>query len=188
LPSIAAPITLAPMEIRALTASDAAAFWALRLRGFREEPDSFSTSFEEASRLPAGHAASLLAREGRSPDDFVLGAFRDGALVGIVGFARELRMRRSHRGVVWGMHVAREARGAGVGRALIAALVERARALPGLCRLNLTVMAANEGAVRLYQRAGFEVWGRETAAMVHDGRRHDEYSMALALDDRQATA
>jgi ribosomal protein S18 acetylase RimI-like enzyme len=169
------------VEIRELTADDAAAFWALRLRGLREEPGAFGTSFEEASRLPAGYAAAILRREGRSPDDFVLGAFEDGVLAGIAGFTREPRARRAHRGSLWGMHVAREARGRGVGRALVEALVARARKVAGLRRINLTVMADNGSAVRLYQAAGFTIWGREPAAMLLDGRPLDEYSMGLLL-------
>ncbi len=35
------------MEVRVLTEADAAAFWEVRLRAFREHPTAFGSSFEE---------------------------------------------------------------------------------------------------------------------------------------------
>jgi RimJ/RimL family protein N-acetyltransferase len=169
------------MQIRELTTTDAEAFRALRLQGFRDDPAWFGTTFEEASRQPVGHSTALLRREGRSPDDFVLGAFYAGTLVGIAGFSRDLRQKRSHRGQIWGMHVVPTARGMGVGRTLLNALVSRARTLPGLTRLNLSVMADNATAIQLYVRTGFEVWGREPGAVIHDGHARDELLMGINL-------
>jgi GNAT superfamily N-acetyltransferase len=52
------------------------------------------------------------------------------------------------------MYVAPEARGTGVGRAMLAALEEHARSL-GLVRVVLETGARQERAMRLYARAGF---------------------------------
>jgi len=162
------------VEIRELGPDDAAAFWELRLRGFREDPTSFGYSFDEASREP-------VALERRSPDDVVLGAFEAGRLGAIAGLERPLRRKRAHRAVLWGMNVAPELRGRGVARALAVELIARARRIDGVERINLTVMAHNDAAIRLYRSLGFEPWGREPGAMKLYGVQYDELSMALVL-------
>ena len=45
------------MEVRQLDETDVADYWRLRLRGSKEEPEAFGSSFEEqAERLLAGVA------------------------------------------------------------------------------------------------------------------------------------
>ncbi|MHA4775232.1 GNAT family N-acetyltransferase [Streptomyces sp. MSC1_001] len=51
--------------------------------------------------------------------------------------------------------VSREARGRGVGEALVRACIERARALPGCVRLVLSTDAKMVSAHRIYERLGF---------------------------------
>lgn len=51
--------------------------------------------------------------------------------------------------------VAAEARGAGVGEALVRACVDRARALDGVSALVLSTQPAMLGAQRIYARLGF---------------------------------
>lgn len=53
--------------------------------------------------------------------------------------------------------VEEEARGSGVGRALVEAAFERARER-GCARMVLDVNEANAGALRLYESMGFETW------------------------------
>ncbi len=88
----------------------------LRLRGLKEHPDAFTSSYEEESAKP------LAATERRiAPDsaDAVFGAFVGGALVGVVGLAREPRVKNRHKAVVFGMYVAPEHGGRGIGTALL---------------------------------------------------------------------
>ncbi len=163
------------MDLRLLAAADAAEFWALRLRGFRDEPESFGSSYEEQARRPLSEVVAELAPS--DPDaDFVLGAFTP-TLVGIAGLRREPRLKRRHRAVLWGMHVATEARGQGIGRALVEEVVLRARAAHGLEQIHLTVMAGNPAAIALYQATGFEIYGRAPRAMLLGKRSFDELLM-----------
>ena len=78
-------------------------------------------------------------------------AFDGAEAVGVAGLAV-----RGGRGRVAGMAVAPGFRGRGLGRRLMSALVERARAA-GLRRLTLEVLKGNTAAVRLYEWAGMKV-------------------------------
>jgi ribosomal protein S18 acetylase RimI-like enzyme len=167
------------VEIRRLTEADAGAYRRVRLRALREHPDIFGRAYEEAQG--AAEMAEELRTEHDGTRSFVLGAF-DRDLVGIVAVSRERGMKREHKALLWGMYVAPDARGRGVGRALVEAAIERARAWPGLVQVMLEVAAHNDGARRLYASLGFEVFGREPRALRLPDRDVDEDHMVLHLD------
>lgn len=167
--------------IRILGPDDAAAFQALRLRGLRESPEAFGSTYQAEADRPLEVIAERLA-EGGAGENVVLGAFDEaGALGGVVGMYRDASHKARHLGHVWGMYVAPEARGRGVGRALLDAVVAHARGVPGLDRLNLGVVTANESARRLYLAAGFVTYGIEPDAYRMDSQSWDSELMTLAL-------
>jgi ribosomal protein S18 acetylase RimI-like enzyme len=156
--------------IRILTADDAAAYQALRLRGLRESPEAFGSTWEAEAPLPLEEIAGRLAR-GAGRENVVFGAFDDGGqLVGLAGLGRQTHTKARHLAGVWGMYVAPEARGRGVGRALMDALITHARTLPGLERLTLGVVPENAPARALYQALGFTTYGIEPQAYHLDGQ------------------
>ena len=169
------------MEIRALASPDAAVFQRLRLQGLQESPTAFGSSYAEEIERPLDEVARRLGAEGND-ESFVLGAFAaDGTLLGVTGLHRQARVKTGHKAHVWGMYVVPAFRGQGIGRALLEAVIERARALPGLRQLNLTVTASNEAARALYRSCGFETFGLERAALRVDGQYYDTEYMALRL-------
>src|SRR5262245_24654849 len=112
------------MEIRCLTEADAQALWDFRAAALRNEPQAFGESLEEHLQKSVDTIAGNLRSDGN--DAFVLGAISDSALVGMVGFYRELRPKRRHRGWIWGMYVAPDWRKQHIGRLLLEEAVRRA--------------------------------------------------------------
>ena len=162
------------LDIRALTEDNIEDFQHLRLRGLKEYPDSFGLSSETV--------ADKLRRAAGSQDDFTLGAYLDGELVGMVGLYRDSggeKMR--HKGHVWGMYVPSKRQGQGIGRTLMRELLARAALLPGLEQVHLAVVTRQEPARGLYASLGFETYGVEPNSLIIDGERLDEAHMVYFL-------
>jgi ribosomal protein S18 acetylase RimI-like enzyme len=167
------------VEIRELTVDDAETHRALRLRAVREEPDAFGSSWEEESQRP------LEATIARLQDSNVVafGGFDDdGNLVGMVRLAREVGIKGQHKANIFGMYVAPEARGRGLGRMLLDAAIARAREISGIELLLLAVVTTNTAARNLYLATGFEPYGREPQALKVGDRYLDEELMILFLE------
>jgi ribosomal protein S18 acetylase RimI-like enzyme len=184
----ARPVEAAPKKgaaamthaVRILGPADAPAFRAVRLEALRLHPEAFGASFEEEA---ARDDAAFAARLAPPPPGAVFGAF-DGAgaaLLGTAGLHVDRALKSRHKGLVWGVHVRPEARGRGLGAALLAAVVAHARAA-GLERLHLAVGTGNAPARALYDAAGFVSWGVEREALrLGPGRTVDEEHRVLEL-------
>lgn len=166
------------MQIRRLTPVDAACFHQLRIAGLRDAPIAFGASVEEEQARSLDDVAERLSLH---PDRGVFGAFMGDELIGTLGLGREGAAKLSHKGFIWGVYVAPAARGTGAGRALMKAATEFAKAVPTLLQLNLVVYVGNTSAIKLYESLGFEVYGREPAAIMVDGVLYDDFHMRLAL-------
>jgi GNAT superfamily N-acetyltransferase len=114
-------------------------------------------------------------------DNFTLGAFNDdGELLGTVGFKRDLFVKLKHKGLIFRMYVSEKAKGQGLGRKLLHALIERAKQGEGLRQLYLTVVAGNQRAINLYLSEGFELYSREKGSIkMAENEFVDEDSMIL---------
>ena len=112
----------------------------------------------------AGPVARYIKGWGR-PGDTVLIAVDDGFPVGAAWYRLFPRDRPGYgfvdeRTPELAIAVVPNARGKGVGSALLAALLDRARA-EGFDAISLSVDRNNAGAIELYERHGFERVGEE---------------------------
>ena len=183
------------ITVRLLRAADLAAYKALRDRMLEAHPEAFtSDADEERGRSPASYGVRIgLGLDGRETHDgsAILGAFArdivdDEVLVGAICALRETRKKTRHLMDVVGLMVDPVVRKRGTGAALLDAAVAHARSVPGVARLTLSVTAGNEGATRIYERAGFTVQGRLKDAIRVGGRRLTKLLMTLPLDGEPA--
>jgi len=106
------------------------------------------------------------------------GAFDRTLCVGEVSLTGSGLRTGLHRADV-GLGVRRTHRGRGVGRSLMTAAIDWARAQPEIDWLDLGVFVGNEPAERLYRALGFHDRGVTPDRFRIDGRRIDDRSMTL---------
>jgi RimJ/RimL family protein N-acetyltransferase len=80
------------------------------------------------------------------------------------------------------MYVRASARGTGVAKPLVEAVLAHARQHVEL--VQLSVVAENETAQRLYRSCGFIAYGHEVHSLKQGARYYDEVLMAVALEAR----
>jgi RimJ/RimL family protein N-acetyltransferase len=163
--------------IRILREDDAQIYTRLRREALLASPLAFASSpADDLFSEPEAVAEQLR----RAPEFVIIGAFEND-LIGAVGVYRERHLKASHKAHLWGMYVVPSHRRQGVATDLLDAAIRHARTLPGVSRVHLSVTSAAPGAQRLYERAGFCVWGAEPDALSHGGQTVVEYYMALRL-------
>lgn len=165
------------MIIRDLREADAEAYFALRRASLADAPLAFAASPEDDI---ASSPEAIREQLRRGPEAAVVGAF-DEHLIGALGLGRDRHIKAAHKVHFWGMYVAPTHRQRGVGAALLHEAIRRARALPGVSCIHLSVSSAAPAARRLYERAGFEVWGSEPDALRHGGESAVEDHMVLKI-------
>jgi ribosomal protein S18 acetylase RimI-like enzyme len=136
------------VTVRRLAAGEVQLLRDIRLRALRDAPLAFGSTYareiafepaeweRRARNSAAGERSVTFVVEPR--DGMAAGAIHDDSAV-------------AH---LYGMWVAPEARGGGAGRALVEAVIAWA-AQRGARRLVTSVTEGNDGALRLYERAGF---------------------------------
>jgi len=166
------------MEIRFLTAEDAAEWSRLRLEALERDPAAFSSSIEEHQALPIEEVRKRLSA---NPHSFVVGAFEEGRLFGMAGFHRETGPKTRHKGRVWGVYVTPSKRGKGLSRRMMDALLKRAAEIAGLEQILLSVTKTQTAALALYRSLGFVSFGTEPRALNIGGEFIDEHYLVLRL-------
>ena len=167
------------MNICILNKSDAQAYQEVRLKALKNNPEAFCSTYEREVEFSL---ETIEERLEPAKDKFVLGAFDgNGALVGIVTFMRENGLKTSHKGNIFGMYVASETRGQGLGKSLMVELIHRVKSCEGMEQINLTVISENNSAKKLYKSLGFEVYGVEKNGLKFNGQYFDEELMVLNI-------
>jgi ribosomal protein S18 acetylase RimI-like enzyme len=167
------------MLIRRLAPDDVHDYRALRLAGIAEAPSSFWASHAEEEAVPL---ELMRQRLEQTPYQAIFGAYDGAQLVATAGFKREHIAKIDHRGNIWGVYVAPAARGTGLSRKLMEALIAHARTIPGLIQITLCVRTSNDVAKALYCRLGFVITGTDLRSIHTEGVFHDEHRMLLHLD------
>lgn len=171
-------MTTTSIIIRRVRIDEAAQFRDLRLASLQETPDAFASSYEEEEHWTAEFYAE---RQRSQPDNFIIGAFDNTTLVGMVGFFRERFRKTRHVGIIWGMYVRPEYRRQNIGEKMLHYLLDEARTVQGIEQVHLGVVSTIYPAKSLYEKCGFQLFGEEKNAMKDHGKYFSVFHYALFL-------
>ena len=139
--------------IKKLDKNDWREWKKIRLEALTKSPDSFmSYSFEEED----ANTDNMWAEQLESC--LIFGYFINDKIMGCCGLLLEKRAKISHTATLCRMYVKDEARGSGVGLALVNFVKDYAKK-NHVKHLYLGCNAQNLGAVKLYKKCGFKVYG-----------------------------
>jgi ribosomal protein S18 acetylase RimI-like enzyme len=161
-------------------AEDAREYNQFLVRGVREHRDTL--------RMSEGDIVAAPFATGDESSATFVALDQDGRWSGTVAVERERgREKRAHIAWILRMYVAVEFSRRGVGQQLLLAAIEYGTTLRGVEKLNLTVAAHNDTAVRLYEKHGFREFSREADAF-RDPTPRTELSMSMVLAPAPAVA
>lgn len=161
------------LNIRPIEQRDAAAMHAMRIMPGVQE--TISGIFSE--RLP--FAEDFVKSLGPNDHHFVAEVLSENnyIVVGSAGLAINPKPRKRHMAVV-GVMVHTDWQKKGIGRMLLDRLIDLSDNWLLLKRLELTVFASNDHAIRLYKSLGFETEGTIRSATAMHGSYVDELIMS----------
>ena len=164
--------------VRALEKGDLHRYRAIRLSALQRAPMAFGSSFEEEN----AYSDSVCARRLEQVNgNVVFGAFDGENLLGTAGMFRHDRRSERHRGTLWGVYVAPEARGLQLGKALVGKVIDHAATQ--VVVLDAKVVATNEAAKRVYYALGFKTYGVEPKSLYVQGQYLDQELIYIDFTD-----
>jgi ribosomal protein S18 acetylase RimI-like enzyme len=143
--------------IRKLQPHESAIYREVRLACLKNVPEYFGSTYEEEVLNPKFFFEKYI--ETASPDHVMFGAFDGERLIGITGFNRMARQRASHRGELVQVYVDSNYRGQNIGEKVLRQALEYAFSLDGIEQVQLSVIASNKIAIKLYEKLGFRTFG-----------------------------
>lgn len=147
--------------------------------GCYAETDFLSCTPEEF-QVSVQDEINFMKRFEMSERECMISAFVDGKLAGNVSVRQVGGMKRVRHRANLGICVLKDYWGRGIGSMLMDAAIQTAQSA-GYAQIELQVAADNERAIRLYERFGFETYGRCPRALKRESVFADELEMIRIL-------
>lgn len=116
-------------------------------------------SYPEENSYSVDQEAAFLKEKTESDDEIEILAEIDGAVIGTAGIGCVSPKEKVRHRAEFGISVAKDFWGLGIGRALTKACIECAKKA-GYSQIELDVVAENQAAIALYESEGFVEYGR----------------------------
>jgi ribosomal protein S18 acetylase RimI-like enzyme len=166
--------------IRRLDPEDVAGYRAIRLEALNFNAEMFGGSYSIEEHMPVELMESRLKRS------IIFGGFEGEALQGIVGYFTMNPPKMRHKGVMFGLYVRPAARRHGLGLALVERVLHYAREKK-VEQVQITVVAEDSPARRLFDKAGFMVCGTAPQSIKSAERYYDEELRVRFLNGQAAS-
>jgi ribosomal protein S18 acetylase RimI-like enzyme len=166
------------MEIILLPPEQWQPYKEIRLEALKMEPQAFGSSYTTMLQQPDTFWQGRLAEAALRNGNWLLFARENDRIIGMIGAFANLEQNTVS---VISVYVTPQARGKGVSKALMRAILEEISQLKRFQSVSLTVNKIQAPALHLYQHFGFKIT-REEDALMGDGNTYTEYHMEKQLD------
>ena len=119
----------------------------------------FLLSYSDENSYNAEEEAAFLDGKTKSDNEIEILALVDGKIVGMAGIESVGTKHKVRHRAEFGISIAKDYWGLGLGRALTSACIQCAKAA-GYIQMELDVVADNERAMSMYKSLGFTEYGR----------------------------
>lgn len=167
--------------IRKLQPHESSTYREVRLACLKNVPEFFGTTYEEEILNPKFSFETYI--ETNSPDHVMFGAFDEQWLIGIAGFNRMARKRDHHRCELVQVYVEPAYRGQNIGEKLLRIVLDFGFNLDGIEQIQLSAVASNTMAIRLYEKLGFKTFGIQPRYFKTEDGYIDQQFMQLFKSD-----
>lgn len=168
------------INIRKLTKKDWLHYKKLRLHATKNDPKSFGNSFEQEKQKTDTDWQERVAKS-LNKHDTLLVAFDEQEPVGIIGSYYHAADHIEHISHIYFMYVEPAYRKQGLGKALMAHMLDRLRRDNRTKKIRLYVIEGNEAAQKLYESFGFTVTTKLKDEMFVDGVFYNSQIMELFI-------
>ncbi len=164
--------------LRAPRAEDAASLLSCVKQCFGET--DFLSRYPDEFNLTVEQEAAFITRSLTSPSQMMIVCELDGEIVGNASLQATPLRKMAHRATV-ALSICQAFWGLGIGTAMLAELIDAARAM-GLSQLELEYVEGNDRGRAIYDKMGFRVYGeRPNATRLSDGTAKSEILMVKQL-------
>ncbi|RYY33447.1 MAG: GNAT family N-acetyltransferase [Sphingobacteriaceae bacterium] len=163
------------ITIKEIPAEEIKTYKAFFSKALTDDEDNFRLSPDDDNDAPFPTRGAA--------DSFTIGVYVNETLAGVASFEREgnTREKLRHKGLLFRMYILPDYRGKGLAKKLISDIVHRAMQLGNIEQINLTVIANNIKAIKLYEQFGFRTFSSEERAIKWKGKYFTENRLALKL-------
>lgn len=167
--------------IRRLTATDALKYRDLRLQALQTDPNAFLSTFNTEQHKGVMSFEGELRYATAEPYFGYYGVFDDNQqLLAFCQLASSYLPKQQHVGYLYNLYVAPYARKQGIATQLLQHIIGLLTSSQDIERLYLVYLGKNNGARNLYDRLGFQEYGRRIKSVKWLNEYDDEVEMVLA--------
>jgi len=168
------------VKIRKAKVDDLGQLIKLRLQMINACPDSFLDDYGELSEWTIADWGEWFSRLTEAKNSSLIVAEDGKELIGVAGCKGVKHRRAAHVATLVGVGVLPEYRGKGIGRAILEKMIAWIKKETKVERLQLTVYADNEIAIKFYEKLGFVKEGLfKNYAKSFNGNYQDGLMMAM---------
>lgn len=168
--------------IRLLTAEDSGLYKILRLTSLKRDPLVFISTFDFEKEKPDSYFKNKLDNSNEPPFWGTYGYFQDNKLIATTQISTSYLPKKMHTAYLYEVYVLPKYRRNKIASKMIKYLLEKIKEYKKIRRLELKVNSRNTGAIKFYEKLGFNKFAAiKNAICEPDGSFQDEFIYVLEI-------